>query len=54
MSAFAGNPVLISLEVLVREGWAALERIKNTSHENWASSYHAHRTRRADAAIHFN
>src|SRR6202795_1895228 len=27
LSAFAGNPLLISLELLVREGWIAGERI---------------------------
>src|SRR6201981_3271092 len=27
LSAFAGNPLLISLEFLVREGWIAAERI---------------------------
>ncbi len=28
LSAFAGNPLLISLELLVRDGWLAPERIE--------------------------
>ncbi len=31
LSAFAGNPVLISLERLVRDGWIAAERIERAA-----------------------
>src|ERR1700678_920086 len=34
LSAFAGNPVLVSLEVLAEQGWISRERIANLpSHE---------------------
>ncbi len=44
LSAFAGNPVLISLELLVRDGWIAGERIAGRpGHDGPADFGAAHR-----------
>jgi 4-alpha-glucanotransferase len=46
LSAFAGNPVLISLELLVRDGWIAAERIEGLPGHDGPADFGAAATRK--------
>jgi 4-alpha-glucanotransferase len=57
LSAFAGNPLLISLELLVRDGWIAAERIEGLpGHEgpvDFTTVFEAKRPLVEEAAVNF-
>src|ERR1700722_5628317 len=46
LSAFAGNPALISLELLVRDGWIGIERIEGLPGHDGPADFEAAATRK--------